>query len=559
MSLPDGFCFAHEDLFLIPVEELSGQGLDPGFASRLLDRGLASPAWLERFDRAFRLYWRRAQELSRASPKDWLPPRGLDVCVALGPLSVRPFFQPLGRSSCLLEHADFEPRTSSLEFATYQFFHAERMNLLQEVVPALVHDLGYWLVRTREELADFQAGCRRARGGEASGWRALAQALEWISCCHHPRLRPAPDTAGSGAPLPGTQVLVPARFRPDLEQLVRRWSQAAAERVTGYFAARAASSGSEPGELAEWLRSERPLLLVTGKKGEILWDPREPERAERLQAELRGVTADAAHSLRADWSVVGARSRAFLDSLTSPDDLPAPDARLDQDGLAYLHRERKLVAYNVHEPGMQRLREPAPPYERWMLGARTIHEWGHLAVAAGHVPVPAADGPRFEDAQARLAELFDALVRDAPPALRAHAAAPLAALQRRSPSAGRGLVELVLDRMSDWQSNLLAQRYLFPEERETYVRNNVRPLLSALDSRHLFQALARYLFEYQYLAFSSADPRRHFLGCTWFAEQFLARGLLTEERLSELLACVAELCRCHQVDESRFAGRLPPP
>ena len=35
---------------------------------------------------------------------------------------------------------------------------------------------------------------------------------------------------------------------------------------------------------------------------------------------------------------------------------------------------------------MERLHGPPLPYARAMLGARTVHEWAHLAVEAGWVP-----------------------------------------------------------------------------------------------------------------------------------------------------------------------------
>ncbi len=548
------FCFAHEDLFLIPVEELAAQGIGPGFGSLMRERGAASPEWVERFDAAFRLYWQRARELSACAPRHWLPPRVQNVCVALDPVRVRPFFQPLARSSCLLDRADFDPRTSSLEFSTYQFFHAERMSLARQIVPALVHDLGYWLVRTREELEDFRAGCRRAGAGEAPGWRALARALEWIPDCFDEALKPPPPgSSQSLQEIPGTGFLLPLRFRDEFERLVRCWTEATERRVSAYFSVHASRTGREAEELAEWVRAEQPHLIVTGRRGEPLWDPEHPERTERLCSELSGSTAAAARSLRADWSVVDARSRRFLDSLVRPEELPAAGLELDQSGLCYMLRGHKLVAYNVHESGMKRLQEPAPSFERWMLGARAIHEWGHLAVDAGYVPVPRAREPEFQAAQAELAELLDSIAADAPAPMRAHAAKHLAALERRASTVGRALVASLLERMSDWQSNLLAQHYLSREERETYVRNNVCSLVGELDSSRLFEALARYAFEYQYLAFSAVPrPREYFLATTWFAEQFLARGVPSESRLERLLALVGELCRCHEIDESRF-------
>lgn len=553
----EDFCFAQEELFLVPAEELSEQGLSPSFARRLLERGLVAEPWLERFERAFRLYWQRAGELASRAPRHWLPPRAQNVCVAREPARARPFYQPLGRASCLVDQAAFEPQSSSLEFATYQFFHLERLALLRQIVPALLHDLSYWLVRTSAEREDFKAGCRRS---DERGWRALARALEWIPSCAHAALKPpSPGTDERATELAGTGLLVPARFAAELERLMQRWSVAAEERVNTYFGAHAAYTGTEPEELAAWLRAECPLLLVTGKDGRTLWDPEAPRRTELVQAELAGVTAAAARGLRADWSIVSARSRAFLASLVRPDELPAPGSEIDQNGLAYIHRERGLIACNVHEPGMHRLREATPPFERWMLAARTIHEWGHLAVAAGHVPVPAARRAEFESTQRELERLLGAIVAGAPSALRAHAAAQLAALERRGCTVGRALLGILLERMSDYQSNLLAQRYLTRVESETYVRNNLRPLVGEVESTRLFQTLARHAFEFQYLAFSAvADPRAYFLATTWFGEQYLDRGVLSASRLDELLELVARLCRCHEVDATRYHPQAIP-
>ncbi len=560
MSALAEFCFAQEDVFLVPAEELSAAGMSKAFAALLCERRRVSPEWIERFERAFGLYWERALELAARAPRYWLPPRVPNVCVALDPIRVRPFFQPLGRSSWLVEVADFEPRSSSLEYSTYQFFYVERTGLLGQITPALAHDLSYWLLRTREELLDFGAGCRRARGGEAQGYRALAQALDWIPRAWHETLKPRPTGAREPHfPVEGTGTMVPERFRRDLDGLARRWTEAAEKRVSAYYAVHSGTTKNEAALLGQWIASERPLVLVTGGKGEIFWDPAVPEQTERLCAELAGVTATAAASLRADWSVVGARSKSFLDSLVRPEDLPGPGAQIDQDGLSYVHRERKLVAYNVRERAMQRLREPAPPFERWMLGARTIHEWGHLAVDAGWIPVPGSRRIEFQSVQAELAELFTAIVAGAPAILRAHAKAQLAALEKRAGSIGRGLLAIPLERMSDWQSNLLAQRYLPREESETYVRSNIRTLLRELDSDQLFQALARYAFEYQYLAFSAVtDPRGYFLASTWFGEQFLARGVLSEAELDGLFALVGRLCACHEIDTTRFKDKAPP-
>jgi hypothetical protein len=547
-------------VFLIPAEELEPAGLRAPFRAELLASGLVSPDWLARFEAAFALYFRRARALAERAARHFLPPRAQNLCLVRDPRAVRPWFQPLGRASCLLDHAAFEPARGSLEFATYQFFHVERLGLARAIVPALVQDFGYWLALTQEERLDFAAGCRRAEEGRASGWRALARALEWIVEGAHETLKPTRLAHEALVPIPGSGYLLPQRHAGELAKLERAWTAAAEERRTAYFTHHAASSAHDAPALLEWLARARPLVLVTGKTGEILWDPERPAELERLRGELADATSAALANLRADLEVVGARSRAFLASLVDPSRLPRPGPTIDQNGLAYIHRERKLVAYNVHEPGMQRLREPSVPFERWMLAARTIHEWGHLAVDAGFVAVPERRQQEFESVQLELARLFDAIVTDAPSALRAHAARALAELARAPGGIGRGLVTQCLGRMSDWQANLLAQRYLAPEERETYVRNNVRPLLGELDSAHLFQALARYAFEYQYLCFDpERDAHRYFLACTWFGEQFLARGVLDEARLELVLDAVGRLCRCHEVEAAAFRTKEAAP
>jgi len=551
-----------DELFLVPLEELTPEGIAPGFAARLVTAGLVSPAWVERFDAAFALHQRRARALAARAPRSVPPPRRANVCVARDPLRVRPFFQPLGAASWLVDQGLFEPAGGSVELAAFQLAQAERLGLARAVVPALQQDLAWFLALTPAERDDFRAGCRRAEGGRAPGWRALARALEWLPQAFHEELRPPTGATGPLARVAGTRLLVPERHAAGLAALEREWRAAAEERVTAFRAAHAAHAATQAGdadELAAWLAETRPLVLVTGKGGAILWDPEQPDEVARVRAELAGVTRAAAERLRGDLAVVGARSRAFLDSLVEPDALPRPGPEIDQDGLAYMHRARRLVAYGLDEPGMERRREPSVPFERWMLAARTIHEWGHLAVDAGLVPVPEERQAEFAAVQAELAGLLDALVVEAPSALRALAASELARLARTHGSPGRALVAQCLARMPDWQANLLAQRYLLPVERETYVRNNVRPLLGELGPAQLFQALARYAFEYQYLCFDPArDARGYFLACTWFGEQFLSRGLLTEARLDALLAAVGRLCRCHEVDRARFR-RAPVP
>ena len=70
--------------------------------------------------------------------------------------------------------------------------------------------------------------------------------------------------------------------------------------------------------------------------------------------------------------------------------------------------------------------------------------------------------------------------------------------------------------------------------------------------------LARYhvvAFEYQYLRFSGvADPRTFFLRSSWFGEQYLDQGILSEAAFDRLFAAMGRICDGYAVDEARFRG-----
>jgi hypothetical protein len=109
--------------------------------------------------------------------------------------------------------------------------------------------------------------------------------------------------------------------------------------------------------------------------------------------------------------------------------------------------------------------------------------------------------------------------------------------------------------MSDFQSNLLAARFLDAAEMETYVRHNVRTL-RPFDSGRLWHTLARYLYEYQYLRFSIVSDRRtYFQRSTWFDADYIATGIVNETRFADLAAAVERLCAAFAVDERQLRGR----
>jgi hypothetical protein len=242
---------------------------------------------------------------------------------------------------------------------------------------------------------------------------------------------------------------------------------------------------------------------------------------------------------------------------------------MDAGGYTFLCPARRLLAYDLDAPQLERLRGPALPFARAMLGARALHEWAHLAAAAGWVPRVAPDG-EVARLLAELSGALDETVRSAPlevrrrtaEDLRRLAAADAAARSRslgddRRPLAGStpgtALVRALLARIPDYQANLLASRFWTAEEAEVYVRHNVRPLRAEYSPAQAWRMLVRYLYERQYLAFSAvADARRYFLSSTWFAADFIETGMVGDSELDRLMTLVAALCAAYAVDESRF-------
>src|SRR5262249_57993065 len=145
--------------------------------------------------------------------------------------------------------------------------------------------------------------------------------------------------------------------------------------------------------------------------------PDAPAHLGALRAALEPADGVAVHALHADLAVVASRSEAFLAAVVDLAALPAPQPNTFQSGYTYLHATRRLVAYNLHEPGMERLHGPPLPFARAMVGARTAHEWAHLADAAGWVP-RTVTGDEYARLRADLAGALDAVIAAAPAAIR---------------------------------------------------------------------------------------------------------------------------------------------
>ena len=551
--LLSSYYFHHPHLILVPIEHLTPAGMSRPFAALLRARCGWGDDWIAMFDRAFSLYWSRTLALAQRT-RTWAPPRLRHVGIVRDRSRVRPYAQLLNTSAWTVYECDFDPGLSNPELGAYVLVHGDRMALLGEVSLAAVHNAAYWFERTATERAAFAAAAARSPRPDADAYRALAEATEWLARLHHETLRPPSTPAGHRA-VPGTGLLVPDALVDRPPDLTERWAVAARGTLRAFHAAWRAPDRDAVAAVCEWLVTDRPPLLVTAGD-RILWEPERPSHIGVLRELLKRSSGTATRDVDADLHVVAAHTRTFLTSLADPDALPAPAADTEQRGYAYMHRTRRLIAYNLHEPGIERLAGPALPYARAMLGARTLHEWAHLAVLAGWVPcaVPEAE---FADLASALANELDATIRAAPPAVRDQTAGDLAALrcaQGDLPATqpGTALAALLLARLPDYQANLLATRFMSLVERETYVRHNIRTLRPELPPSRLWRLLVRYLYEFQYLRFSEVGDRcEYFVRSTWFDADFLASGVLTAERFDALAEATRRLCAAHRIDERR--------
>lgn len=534
------YYFSDPRLTLIPIEHLSPTGMSPELAALVAAERGWSVAQVALFDTAFASYWERTAGLARRT-RTWAPPRLRHVAIVADPLALRPYAQLLNTSAWTMYASDVDPTISHAELAAYVLAHGDRMARTGEVTQAAVQDAAYWFDRSEEECAAFARAVAQSLRPDAEAWRALAAAIPWMRRLYHETLRPPRGGVQPLRSIPHTGLLVPRAHEAEPPALVARWTAVAEATVAAYHRHWQSTDAKAVAALGEWLQTQQPPLLITAGE-RIVWDPAYPQRWGALRGLLRGASGAGVADVHADLEVAVARTRSFHESLVDPNALGKPDPAMAQTGYTFVHPSRGLITYNLHEPGMERLRGPALPYARAMLGARTIHEWAHLAVDAGWVPSSLADAESAARVEA-LAALLDGC--------------PLPSLPRGDhPSSGTALAHLLLTRLPDFQANLLAQRFLSMAERETYVRHNIRTLRGIYPRAEWWRALIRYLIEYQYLRFSAVENRRSFfLQSTWFDADFIATGLLDETRFDALAGAATRICDGYAVDERWFRKR----
>lgn len=526
-------------LTLVPIEHLSPTGMSAELAALVAAERNWSATQVTLFNTALTLYWQRTSALASRS-RQWAPPRLRHVAIVHDALAVRPYAQLLNTSAWTTYVSDFDPATSHAELAAYVLVHGDRMAQTGEVTQAAVHNAAYWFDRSDEECQAFVTAAQQSTRPDADAWRALAEAIPWLRTLHHETLRPPRDAAIPMRAIPDTGLLVPRAHESKPPALVERWTAVAERAVAAYHRHWQRTDAQGATALCDWLHAHHPPLLISAGE-RIVWDPLHVDRLGALRDLLRKASGVAVADVHADLEIVAARTRSFHAALVNPDALATSDPSMAPSGYTFIHPTRGLITYNLHEPGMERLRGPTLPYARAMLAARTIHEWAHLAVDSGWVPCALA-APDLDQRIESLAALLEPTV---PPS------------RRGEYKGGRALAQLLLARLPDFQANLIAQRFLTVAERETYVRHNIRTLRGLYPSGEWWRALIRYLVEYQYLRFSAvADPRTFFLRSTWFDADFLSTGIINEDGFDALVAAVGCICDAYGVDEKWFRPPL---
>ena len=343
-------------------------------------------------------------------------PRLTNLSIITDAENSRPYYQPFTGSSVLLYASDFDPAISNVEFATYQLVHAERLGIIRNIPKTIAGGLGYFIVRTASERAAFAEAAARCTRPDAEGFRALGEAMPWIGELLHQQLKPPMLRTDGLTELPGTGLMLTDEQAAKLGPLLETFEGVARGVVDRYYAGQAEPLGgpSPAQRITAFLLEHRPHLLLADAEDRVIWDPERPEDVEAIGAAAQGICDRAAVGICRDLALVDSRSRELLARLADPDALPSHGEEVQQRGGVYLHEERRLMVYSLHQPGVDTKREGTPPFHAWLLGARMAHEFGHLAAEAGLVRIAPDARARHDQAKRDLVALFDTIVDRAP-------------------------------------------------------------------------------------------------------------------------------------------------
>ncbi len=537
---------SQDGMIVIPIDYFSEQGITSDFSTFIEDSGLLGQQSIAQINQTIAAYFNRARQLSSVS-RQWFQPRIQHLCLVTKGERIRPFFQPFHANSWLLYDSDFHPETSSVELSIFLLFQAERMFMQQQIAASLLTNLPYFLILTDTQIDNFVDGCERSDRPDADFFRSFASKLPQLRRLHHVQFN-RPSVALQGYQTTQNGLIVDADDMAMLDSLQQDWIRSAEAVMSAHRAHYTTLSPDAGRRLLTWLDDRQPDLLISGDDGDILWQPGCSDHSA-LQSVLAEVSTVAEEEIKKDLQVIDYYSKKFLETLAEPDQLVDPAPYITEGGLSYIHPKLKRIAYNLGADNADRLWQPSPPYERWMLAARTVHEWGHLAAESGWVAVPEELSETRKNLEAALVDEFEAMVNGMSARVRHLIEPELAGLSKKADRAGEALLKAMLRRIEDFMANLVAQDILNADEMDTYVRNNVASRLLEYRPEQMLMHLIRTVYEFQYLRLSRIRDRSDwFMKSTWFQALFIDSGVLSQHQFEQLEPVVAGICDCYRID-----------
>ncbi|MGZ8253846.1 MAG: hypothetical protein ACXWVT_03270, partial [Burkholderiaceae bacterium] len=440
------FCLSHAGSFVVPAECLDRTGMHAALARLLVDERRLSADQVRCLEAGFALYWDRCADLFARAPGAWFAPRQTNLLIVADAHGVLPYLEPFGGTSSLLYVSDLD---TDPEYVAVLLLHMERLALMRSVRAALICNLSYWFDRDADSRRAFANGAARARRPDAAGFVALADALAWIDELLHDPLRLPPREPDE--PYVGvndTGLYVPKLLQGELLKVAATAEEAVRAAMQGHGPSIVRREPAALDALCDWLEDEHAHAIVVAPDGSTAWTPESGDAAP-LRRALHDADGAAVASVHADLRVIHERSRRFLDCVRDLDTLPRHCPVLETGGGAYVDAARRAVVYELVQPAFDARTSAAPPYHRLLLGARVIHEWGHVAHTAKMIGVPESRKADYARARAALGEQFAAIVHRMPARLRDDIDRDTAQLGARAGGLDKALARKTLARVGD--------------------------------------------------------------------------------------------------------------
>ena len=374
------FTLAHPHIVVVPAEALDEHGLEPEFAELLVAEGRLSAEQIDCLERGTALYWQRCRDLFARAPATWFPPRQANLLIVSERRGIFPYAEPFIGTSSFLYASDLNTHP---EYVAYMLVHVDRLALLKSVRDALVCNLSYWFDRDNASRGAFASAAAGATRPDAQCFTAVADAFDWVDQLFHIPLRePRQDiTEPYLEVVDGAELYAPKRLQPQVTALCNAGDNAIGNAVQIAAPAPVPARSRTVDALCDWLQQTRAQVIVVAPEGTTVWSP-EMKDPRWMRRALVNATDTAVASLHEDLRTIDERSRQFLERVTDIDTLPKSYAVLETAGGTYLDPARRLMVHKLKQKGFDYLTAPAPLYFRLFLGARVMHEWGHLAHAA---------------------------------------------------------------------------------------------------------------------------------------------------------------------------------